>query len=134
MLIRIGAWLALAIIIVLSVLPGSMRPDVIADSRYEHFAAYFIVGILLGLGHPRQRQLLASGLVLALGAGILEGVQLWIPGRTASAEDLAISLLGAWSALVLVGIFGWGFDRRAAAAAQGDQSIANEGRVKQTTT
>ena len=128
MLIRTVAWLALASIAVLSVLPGNMRPEMIADSRYEHFAAYFIAGFLLSLGYPRQRQLLASGLLLAIGGGALEAVQLWIPGRTASAEDLTISMLGAWSALVLIGILGWGLDRRAAVAAHVDQSIANEGR------
>ena len=134
MLIRTGAWLALASIAALSVLPGNMRPDVIGDGHYEHFAAYFIVGFLLGLGYPRPRQLLASGFLLAIGAGALEAVQVWIPGRTASAEDFAISMLGAWSALVLIGILGWARDRRAAVAAQVDQSIANEGRVEQTTT
>jgi VanZ family protein len=121
MLIRTGAWLALAIIAVLSALPGDMRPEVIADGRYEHFAAYFIAGLLLGLGYPRPGQMLVSGLLLAIGAGALEAAQLWIPGRTASAEDLAISTLGAWSALVLIGLLDWTRDRRAAVAAQVDQ-------------
>jgi hypothetical protein len=42
MLTRMGAGLAALAIIVLSVVPGNMRPHLLGNDHYEHFAAYFI--------------------------------------------------------------------------------------------
>jgi VanZ family protein len=102
MLTRMGAGLAVLTIIVLSVVPGKMRPHVLGNDYYEHFAAYFITGSLLAIGYLRPMQLLSSGVVLALCAGLLEFVQLWIPGRTASAGGFATSTMGAWIGLLVI--------------------------------
>jgi VanZ family protein len=102
MLARVGAWLAVLTIIVLSVVPGNLRPRVLANSHCEHFAAYFITGGLLAVGYPRRIQVLWSGVLLALCAGLLEFVQLWIPGRTASVDDFEASTIGAWVGLLAV--------------------------------
>ncbi len=102
MLTRLGAWLAVLTIIVLSVVPGNMRPHALGNDYYEHFAAYFITGCLLAIGYLRPMQLLSSGVLLPICAGSLEFVQLWIPGRTASAGDFAISTIGAWIGLLLI--------------------------------
>ncbi len=101
MLTRLGAWLAVLTIIVLSVVPGNMRPHALGNDYYEHFAAYFITGCLLAIGYLRPMQLLSSGVLLPICAGSLEFVQLWIPGRTASAGDFAISTIGAWIGLLV---------------------------------
>ena len=45
-------------------------------------------------------RLLPSGILLAMFAGSLEFVQLWIPRRTASAGDFAASTIGAWIGLL----------------------------------
>lgn len=102
MLTRLGAWLAVLTIIVLSVVPGNMRPHALGNDYYEHFAAYFITGCLFAIGYLRPMQLLSSGVLLPICAGSLEFVQLWIPGRTASAGDFAISTIGAWIGLLLI--------------------------------
>jgi len=102
MLARMGAGLAVLTIIVLSVVPGNMRPRALGNDYYEHFAAYFITGSLLAIGYLRPMQLLSSGVLLAICAGSLEFVQLWIPGRTASAGDFATSTIGAWIGLLLI--------------------------------
>ena len=102
MLTRLGAWLAALTIIVLSVVPGNMRPHALGNDYFEHFAAYFITGCLLAIGYLRPMQLLSSGVLLPICAGSLEFVQLWIPGRTASAGDFAISTIGAWIGLLLI--------------------------------
>ena len=101
-LIRAHAWLAALAIVVLSVVPGTMRPHVMGNDYCEHFAAYFITGSLLAIGYPRPTQLMASGIALALCAGGLELVQVWIPGRTASVADFAIGTLGACLGLVAI--------------------------------
>lgn len=96
MVTRMGARLAVLTVIVLSVVPGNMRPHVLGNDYYEHFAAYFITGGLLAIGYLRPMQLLSSGVLLAICAALLEFVQLWIPGRTASAGGFATSAIGAW--------------------------------------
>jgi VanZ family protein len=91
-----GARLAVLTVIVLSVVPGSLRPHVLGNDYYEHFAAYFVTGSLLAIGYLRPMQLLSSGVLLAICAASLEFVQSWIPGRTASAGGFATSAIGAW--------------------------------------
>jgi VanZ family protein len=102
---RIAAWLAVLIIVVLSVVPGTMRPHVLGNDYAEHFVAYFIAGSLFAIGYRRSRQLLSSGVLLATCAGLLEFVQLWIPGRNASISDFEVSTIAAWIGLLAVVLF-----------------------------
>lgn len=104
--VRCGACLAVAVTFVLSVVPGSLRPHVLGNEYYEHFAAYVITGGLLAIVLSGRRRLLWSGGLLILGAGLLEIVQLWIPGRTANPLDFVASAFGvataftvAWTAI-----------------------------------
>jgi hypothetical protein len=99
-LARIGAWLAVVTIVVLSVVPGYMRPEIFGNDYVEHFIAYFITGVLFAVGY--QLCLLSSGALLAVSAGSLEFVQLWIPGRIASAGDFAAGAIGAWLGLLVM--------------------------------
>lgn len=102
MLARIAAWLAVLTTIVLSVVPGSMRPHVLGNDYAEHFVAYFVAGSLFAIAYQRAQQLLSSGVLLAICACSLEFVQLWIPGRTASIRDFEVSTIGAWIGLLAV--------------------------------
>ena len=95
MLTRMVAWLAVMAVIVLSVVPGSVRPHVLGNDRVEHFVAYLIVGSLFAIGYVRSH-LLSSGLMLTICAGALELAQLLIPGRLASPRDFIVSATGAW--------------------------------------
>ncbi len=101
-LTRFGAWPALAAIIVLSVVPGTMRPHVLGNDRAEHFIAYLIVASLFAIGYLRPLQLLSSGLLLTLCAGALELAQLSIPGRLASPLDFLASTTGIWTGFLIV--------------------------------
>jgi len=98
-LVRAAAWSALLTIIVLSVVPGDMRPHVMPDNHYEHFTAYLITGCLYAAGYRRTRSVLLSGLMLTVCAAAMEILQLWIPGRNAAVADFASSTLGAWTGL-----------------------------------
>jgi hypothetical protein len=102
MLTRLGAGLAVLTIIVLSTVPGKIRPHMLGNDYFEHFTAYLITGSLWAIGCLRPMQLLSSGVLLATCAGSLEFVQLWIPGRNASARDFAASAIGAWIGLVII--------------------------------
>jgi hypothetical protein len=101
-LTRMAAWLAVLAIIVLSVVPGSMRPHIFGNDSAEHLAAYFIAGALFASGYPRPIQLLFSGVLLAICAGSLEFVQLWVPARTASTGEFAVSAIGVSVGLLII--------------------------------
>lgn len=106
MLARMAAWPAVAGIIVLSVVPGSVRPHVLGNDRLEHFVAYLVAGILFAIGYMRPRQLLSSGVMLTICAGALEFVQLLSPGRHASPRDFIASVIGAWIGFLAVAAIG----------------------------
>jgi VanZ family protein len=108
-LTRTGAWLAVVTIIVLSVVPGDMRPEILRSDYVEHFTAYLIAGGLFAAGY--QLSLLSSGALLALSAGALELVQLWIPGRIASAGDFAAGAIGAWIGLLVIVVVRRAYER-----------------------
>jgi hypothetical protein len=101
-LARMAAWLAVLIIIILSVVPGDMRPHVLGNNHVEHFVAYFISGCLFAIGYQRPMQWLSSGVLLTICAASLEFVQLWIPGRTASVRDFEVSTIGACIGLLII--------------------------------
>jgi VanZ family protein len=102
MLTRMGAGLAVLTVAVLSVVPGTMRPHILGNDYFEHFATYFMIGSLWAIGSLRPVQLLSIGVLLAICAGSLEFIQLWIPGRTASAGGFATSTIGAWIGLLII--------------------------------
>jgi len=101
-LARIGGGLTAFTIVVLSVVPGTMRPHLLGNDYFEHFIAYFVTCSLFAIGYPRPIQLLSSGVLLAICAGLLEFVQLWIPGRTANVGGFVTAAVGAWIALLIV--------------------------------
>jgi len=101
-LTRMGSGLAALTIIILSLVPGKMRPHVLGNDLGEHFVAYLFMGGLSAIGYRRPMQLLSRGVLLTICAGSLELVQLWVPGRTASAGGFATSAIGAWIGLLLI--------------------------------
>ena len=109
MLSRLGAGVTMLAITLLSLVPGNMRPHILGNDRFEHFVVYFLTGSLWAVGRPMP--LLSSGALFAIGAGSLEFVQLWIPGRTASAGDFATSAIGAWTGLLAIIAIRWARER-----------------------
>lgn len=116
MLTRVGSGLAALAVIVLSLVPGRMRPHILGNDLGEHFVAYLFIGGLLAVGYPRPVQLLSRGVLLTICAGALELVQLWIPGRTASAGGFVTSTIGAWIGLLLMIAVRRTHERRAVAS------------------
>jgi VanZ family protein len=116
MLIRMGSGLAALTIIILSLVPGKMRPHILGNDYGEHFVAYLFTGGLLAIGYLRPVQLLSRGVLLTICAGSLELVQLWIPGRTASAGGFVTSTIGAWIGLLLIVAARRAHERRAVAS------------------
>jgi VanZ family protein len=111
-LTRKGTTLTALIIIVLSVMPGKMRPHLLGNDYCEHFIAYFVAGSLLAVGYPRPPQRLSSGVLLAIGAGTLELIQLWIPGRTSSVGGFVSAAAGAWIGVLIIVLVKWAHERK----------------------
>ena len=99
--IRVIGWVLVLSVVVLSLVPGRFRPHVLPSNHEEHFIAYVVVGLFLGVSYPALRQRLILGILLAIGAASLETAQLFIVGRTSSVEDFMASILGAWTGLLL---------------------------------
>ncbi len=94
-LARALAWLCIALIVWLSLVPGTMRPHTGASGHFEHFMAYAGTGFFCALGASRRGPLL-WGLALTLLSGALEVAQLEVPGRSGEFGGFFFSSLGAW--------------------------------------
>jgi VanZ family protein len=99
--LRIAAWLALAVIIFATLSPIGLRPQTHLPVNMERGAAYFLAGALFGLAYPRH--ILWAAVLLAIGAVGLELAQMLQPSRHGRGLDALFKLGGAWLGLAL----GW---------------------------
>jgi VanZ family protein len=90
---------ALVAIAVLSVVPGSLRPHILAVGQLEHFLAYLVAALLLSLGFWNRRNLLFLWLWLPTYAAVLEIAQIFIAGRNSDFMDFLASSAGAWAGI-----------------------------------
>src|ERR1700756_1500974 len=104
-LLRISAWLLAAAVTFATLGPPSYRPHSALGQDGEHALAFVLVGLAFGLAYPRQR-LLTAGIAVVL-IGVLEVLQLWIPGRHARLEDFVVDALAAYAGLLLVAGLEW---------------------------
>ncbi len=102
---RILAGLCVVAIVILSLVPGDVRPHTgIFSGRVEHFIAYAGTGFFLAFGYRRKRERLLAWMGLAAASAVFEAAQHFIPGRSpspldalASAGGLTVGLLVAAS-------------------------------------
>jgi len=105
--VRTVAWMCVICIVVLSLVPGDMRPVTALAAhvetatgylhlagRLEHFAAYSGTAILFALGYTAAPSRFATFVFLLCLAALLESAQLWVPGRTGRLADFGASALG----------------------------------------
>ncbi len=95
---RVVAWLVLAAIVVLSLVPPSARPTTFVPHKIEHAGIFFADGIAFGVAYFGYRWLLSIGAVIFC-AGI-EIAQLIVPGRHARLGDFFVDAFA-----VCIGIF-----------------------------
>ena len=87
----IVGWLALAFIAYATLSSLDARPT-IANIRIEHFAAFGLVGLALGLAHPKR--LLWVAFIVVGSAVALEALQLLTPDRHGRLLDAAVKVAG----------------------------------------
>ena len=98
-LARIAAWSLAAGIVVLTLGPVGLRPQ-LGHPSLERFAAYLALGGIFSFAYPRHRAWVALAVVCAaLG---LEVGQLLVPGRDARVADAVIKAFGAVSGVLFV--------------------------------
>jgi VanZ family protein len=98
---RIGAWLSVLALAVLSWTPGQymVRTDVLTGHE-EHFLAYLIANAIIAAA-TRGSTPLRTAILLWLYAGVLELGQNFVPGRHPAIEDFVVSASGALVGIVL---------------------------------
>jgi VanZ family protein len=94
--VRALALTSLLAILVLSLVPGTLRPHtMILPPGLEHVAAYAVAAFFLSLGyHHRMPPVQLVVLLTAYGA-LLEIGQVWVPGRHGQLSDVGADLAGA---------------------------------------
>ena len=90
---RTLAWLLVAVITALSIMPAEFRPVSPAPSFLEHFTVFLLTGMAFCFGY-QDRKVVVS-VFLPLFAGIIEFAQLRIPGRHSRLSDLLVNIAGA---------------------------------------
>ena len=87
------------LIIILSLVPVTLRPHTGAGGSIEHWIAYTLVALAFGLGLQRLRLRLLVGVALSVGSGVLELLQNFVPGRNPEVIGFVASSLGVWAGL-----------------------------------
>jgi VanZ family protein len=82
--------------------PASLRPQSELGHDGEHALAFVLVGLAFALGYPRQRLLVTSLAVVM--TGVLELLQLFVPGRHARLEDFLVDALATLAGFAIVSI------------------------------
>lgn len=89
-------WSSVLIIVILSLLPGVLRPQTGLPGSVEHAAAYAAAGCCFAIGYGDWRLRLLGWAGFAISAGVFEIIQNAVPGRSPSAID-ALASAGGWS-------------------------------------
>jgi VanZ family protein len=99
-ILRIGAWLSVFVVVVLSVSPPDYRITTALPRPVEHFSIFLIAGVAFGFAYPYRH--VVQIVYLVLFAGVVELIQLEVPGRHARVSDFVVSTLGVGVAYLLV--------------------------------
>jgi VanZ family protein len=99
---RIAAWILAALIVILSLVPPTLRPETGAPHSLEHFTIFAVTGFAFGLGYKCRHDLLA--ILLVMFSGAIEIAQLFVPGRHARLGDSIIDAVAACIGLVIASL------------------------------
>ncbi len=89
--LRSLAWLLAAAVTFATLSPPRLRPHSNLGQDGEHALAFLLVGLAFGLAYPRHRLFISVVAVPLI--GLLEILQLWVPGRHARMEDFIVDAL-----------------------------------------
>jgi VanZ family protein len=104
-ILRIFAWLLAASVTFATLGPPELRPHSNLGQDGEHTLAFILVGLAFALAYQQHRPR-AAGLSVIL-IGILELLQLLVPGRHARLEDFIVDALATLTGFAIVGVMDW---------------------------
>jgi VanZ family protein len=104
-LLRLIAWLLAAAVTFATLGPPSYRPHSNLGQDGEHALAFILTGFAFGLAYPGHRLLTAGISVLMI--GVLEVLQILVPGRHARLEDFIVDAVTACAGLAIAVAFHW---------------------------
>ena len=99
------AWLLAAAVTFATLGPPRFRPHSDLGQNGEHALAFVLVGLAFGLAYTRNRLLTAA--IAVAGIGILEILQLWMPGRHARLADFVVDAAAACAGLAVAAGADW---------------------------
>jgi VanZ family protein len=99
-ILRILAWLLAAAVTFATLSPPRLRPHSNLGQDGEHALAFVLIGLAFGLAYPRHRLITSAISVVMI--GVIEILQLWVPGRHARLEDFAVDALAACAGLAVI--------------------------------
>jgi VanZ family protein len=105
LILRIIAWLLTAAVTFATLGPARLRPHSDFGQDGEHALAFVLVGLAFGLAYTRHRLLTATIAVVLI--GVLELLQLWMPGRHARVEDFVVDALAACVGIAVAAGLDW---------------------------
>lgn len=91
--LKLAPWVCLAAIIFVTVSPIGLRPGDLLPVDLDRALAFTLLGALFILAYPRH--VLLCSVVLILGAGVIEMLQVLSPTRHAHVEDALVKAAGA---------------------------------------
>ncbi|MDA9405948.1 VanZ family protein [Bradyrhizobium sp. CCBAU 45384] len=97
----VAGWLALALVAFVTLAPIYDRPT-IAPAHIEHFAAFFVLGLMFMLAYPNR--IILVFLVVVGSAVTLEAAQLLTPDRHGRPLDALVKIIGAICGIALMAL------------------------------
>jgi VanZ family protein len=107
--LRIIAWLLAAAVTFATLGPARLRPHSHLGQDGEHGLAFVLVGLAFGLAYTRNR--LRTAVITVILIGVLELLQLFVPGRHARLEDFVVDALAACIGFVVAAGLDWAVKR-----------------------
>lgn len=108
-LLKAIAWLLAAAVAFATLGPPTYRPHSDLGQNGEHALAFVLVGLAFGLAYGSNRWRTAA--ISAVLIGLLEVLQLWMPGRHARLLDYVVDALAAGAGLALAAGLDWAIKR-----------------------
>jgi VanZ family protein len=94
----VAAWSLSAAIVILSLVPASLRPETSIPHQFEHLLIFAAAGAAFGLAYETMLPLLV--LRLASFAAAVEIAQLFVPGRHGRLSDFVVDAASICAAAV----------------------------------
>ena len=108
-ILKIFAWLLAAAVAFATLGPPRFRPHSFLGQNGEHALAFILLGIAFGLAYSRHRLLTVA--IAVIGAGAIEILQFWAPGRHARLADFIVDALAACTGLAVAAGLDWAIRR-----------------------